>query len=376
MSDPFEKPPRILHIAESAQGGVGTYLAEILPDQARRFGGTAVRALVPAEHAAHVSGVDRHLLATWRRGDRSPFAVARFAWAVRREIARFRPTIVHAHSSVAGGVLRLMARRGRPRYRIVYCPHGWAFDRRSLPAKKRLIERIEHGLAPYTDAIVLISAHERDEAIRIGIDPGRLSLILNGIGSRPPAHAARWNDRRLKVLFVGRLDQQKGYDTFLDAIAPLDDRIAVRVIGEAVAGKAQLRGSHAENLGWRSLAEVATEIAAADVVVMPSRWEGFGLVALEAMRERRAVLATAVGGLREIVVDGVTGRLVAPDHPGQLMRALTDHDVATWRAMGVAGRARYEACFTAERMNREIAALYAALPAPAVGPRRRIEAHA
>ena len=62
---------KILHIAESAQGGVGTYLTEILADQARRYGRDRVRALVPAQHAAHLSGVDRRLLVTWRRRARS-----------------------------------------------------------------------------------------------------------------------------------------------------------------------------------------------------------------------------------------------------------------------------------------------------------------
>ncbi|MEJ8630106.1 glycosyltransferase [Sphingomonas sp. I4] len=63
------------------------------------------------------------------------------------------------------------------------------------------------------------------------------------------------------------------------------------------------------------MSEVATEIAAADVVAIPSRWEGFGLVALEAMCGSCAVVASSVGGLREIIVDGVTGYLVPPTVP-------------------------------------------------------------
>lgn len=359
---------KVLHVAESAKGGVGTYLAEILPDQARRYGIENVRALVPAQHAAHISGVDRHLLLTWRRQERSALGIIHLASVMRREIARFRPNVVHAHSSIAGGILRLLYSWTKPPFRIVYCPHGWAFDRRSLTLKAKLIERIERSLAPAADRIVLISDHELREGLRIGIAPERLSRILNGIADIPPVRPARWDGDRIRMLFVGRLDTQKGLDTLLDAAAPIANRISLRVIGKAIAGPATRPRPHhgfVEYLGWRSLAEVATEIAAADVVVIPSRWEGFGLVALEAMRGGCAVVASAVGGLREIVLDGETGYLVAPDNPERLMNVLGLHGRDTWRAMGAAGRTRYETLFTAERMNQEIAALYGDLTAPA-----------
>lgn len=371
---------KILHVAESAQGGVGTYLAEILPDQALRYGSNHVRAIVPADHIGHLSGVDRRSLTTWRRGDRSAMAAVRLAVAIRREIATFRPSLVHAHSSLAGGVLRLMyGWSGRP-FRIVYCPHGWAFDRVALAIKNRVIAHIERNLAASADRIIVISEHERAAALAIGINPARLTLVLNGIADVPPARPARWDDERIKVLFVGRLDQQKGFDTLLDAVEPLQDRVALRVIGKAVAGpmaSPRPRRSQVEYLGWRSLAEIATEIAAADVVAIPSRWEGFGLVALEAMRAGVAVVASAVGGLREIVVDGETGRLVPPDSPERLMRALSEHDRETWHVMGAAGRARYEAMFTARRMNAELATLYQELtPEPAAYPLGPAAAHA
>jgi glycosyltransferase involved in cell wall biosynthesis len=371
---------RVLHVAESAQGGVGTYLAEILPEQARRYGPDNVRALLPRNHTAHVSGVDRRMLATWRRDDRSAFATMRLAYAIRREIGSFSPSIVHAHSSMAGGIVRLMYGWKRPPFRIVYCPHGWAFDRESSAIKNRVIARIERELAKATDRIVVISEHERAAALRIGIDPGHLTLILNGVADLPPARPARWHDGRTKVLFVGRLDQQKGFDTLLDAVEPIGDQVALRVIGKAVAGPATAprpRRPEVEYLGWRSLAEVATEIAAADVVAIPSRWEGFGLVALEAMRAGVAVVASAVGGLREIVVDRETGRLVPPDSPERLMSALTEHDREAWRAMGTAGRLRYEAMFTARRMNTQLASLYEELaPSFTIRPLGTAVAHA
>lgn len=351
---------RILHVAETAMGGVGTYLAELLPLQAAGFGSQNVRALLPDEHAGHVTGVNKQMIRRWHRAGRSPLNLLRLIIAIRREVARFRPTLIHAHSTFAGAVLRLMYRSADRPFRVVYCPHGWAFDRPSSSAKNRAIARIERALAPLCDQIVIISEHERREGMRIGIPEQLMTLVLNGIADVPPARPAHWVDSRLKVLFVGRLDRQKGFDTLLDAVEPLADRMCVHAVGKAVAGPAMTRtGSRVVDfLGWRSLAEIAGEIAAADVVVVPSRWEGFGLVALEAMRGGCAVVASNVGGLREIVVDGVTGRLVPPDTPERLMEVLSEGDVARWKRMGEEGRKRYLSLFTAGRMSDELAQLY------------------
>ncbi|MCC2976609.1 glycosyltransferase [Sphingomonas sp. PL-96] len=350
---------KILHVAETAKGGVGTYLAELLPLQAQSFGARNVRMLVPAAHAGHVTGVDKQMVRCWRRSGRSPLNLLRLALAIRTEVARFNPTLVHAHSSFAGAVLRMMYPSERP-FRLVYCPHGWGFDRPSSHAKNRMLAMVERALASKCDEIIVISEHERSEGLRIGIPHASMSLVLNGISDGPPSLPSHWEDERLKVLFVGRLDRQKGFDTLLDAVAPLADRICVRALGEAVADprKSRTGGEGIQLLGWRSLAEIAGEIAAADVVVVPSRWEGFGLVALEAMRGSCAVVASDVGGLREIVVDGVTGRLVPPDAPGRLMEVLSHGDRAYWKRLGKEGRRRFVSFFTAERMNADLVQVY------------------
>jgi glycosyltransferase involved in cell wall biosynthesis len=97
-----------------------------------------------------------------------------------------------------------------------------------------------------------------------------------------------------------------------------------------------------------------------DAVVMPSRWEGFGLVALEAMREARAVLAARVGGLAEIVVDGETGLLFTPDDVRSLEDAIVRCAEFDLAGLGLKGRTRFEAAFGAERMAQEIDDVYTA----------------
>jgi glycosyltransferase involved in cell wall biosynthesis len=111
-------------------------------------------------------------------------------------------------------------------------------------------------------------------------------------------------------------------------------------------------------LGWLSPAQIHAQLRAADIFVAPSRWEGLGLAAIEAMRAGVMVVASDVGGLREVVQDGVTGRLAKPGCADALRQALLADDASARAAMGREGRRRYLQRFTAERMNDEILALY------------------
>lgn len=94
---------------------------------------------------------------------------------------------------------------------------------------------------------------------------------------------------------------------------------------------------------------------------MPSRWEGFGLSALEAMRAGKAVVASQVGGLPELVQTGVIGMLVKPNSVDDLVQTLQSLTAANTTSMGQVSREIYESKFKAERMNKEILELYASL---------------
>jgi glycosyltransferase involved in cell wall biosynthesis len=92
--------------------------------------------------------------------------------------------------------------------------------------------------------------------------------------------------------------------------------------------------------------------------VVPSRWEGFGLVALEAMRCGCAVVASRVGGLSEVVDDGVTGLLFEPGDAAGLAALLSTTSASKLAALGVAGRQRFERLFRIDRVDAELDALY------------------
>ena len=352
---------KILHVAESIKGGCGTYLNEIVALQAASLGPHRVRCLVPREHALHLSRLDAASLRTFARPSRLG-GLPHLLRALAQQVRYWKPDLVHAHSTFAGALSRMLSLLGTMPP-IVYCPHGWVFDVEQPGLARWATRGAERWMAPRSARIVAISEAERRLGELAGIEPRRLVLVPNGI--RPDVTAARapWPTARLRVLFVGRLDRQKGVDVLLDAVRGLGDVASVRIIGEAVVGAGgPMRGEdngHVEFLGWLDQAGVAAQINACDVVAMPSRWEGFGLVALEAMRAGKAVWASAVGGLPEIVVDGVTGRLFPAGDAAALRSLLLRTGRDELRRLGAAGRGRFAAHYTSDRTHAALMQLYA-----------------
>jgi len=191
--------------------------------------------------------------------------------------------------------------------------------------------------APWCDRIVCVShAVRRFHARRSGLPGWKYTVIPNGIDADAYARSeevrarrrAEWGipDDHVLLAFVGRLDRQKGVDVLLEAMDRLAERnCAVRLV---LAGDGPQRAMVAERLSHsragrltRMLGfvhDVAGVLSAADVLVAPSRWEGFGLAAAEAMAAGLPVIATRVAGLSEIVSDGQTGLLIPPDDPAAL----------------------------------------------------------
>jgi glycosyltransferase involved in cell wall biosynthesis len=354
---------RVLHIAEILRGGIATVFNEIVPPQIEQFGAGNVQLLVPEQQASDLSAIPRDCIRTFDRRNRRLGLRSLFRECMS-VLHSFNPDIVHIHSTVAGLLVRSRLRTSSWRGRVVYCPHGWAFDVSNARSLRYGIERVEHFLSARTDRIIAISDHEYREGVRIGIDPQKLVVIENGISrSRQTVQAAEWNDHRVKVLFVGRLDRQKGVDVLMRAAATLGDRIHVRVAGGRVTGNG-VRMEVPPNvalLGWLSPTEVESQMRAADLVCMPSRWEGFGLVAIEAMRAAKPVVASRVGGLAGLVEDGKSGLLVAKEDAVELASALVSRSSAEWAQMGEFAKARFLRSYTSDRVHRDIMALYESL---------------
>lgn len=352
---------RILHVAETIKGGCGTYLNQVVSHQLKDERIEVVRVLIPAEHASQLEEVPvEHVAVFDRGGRRSVLALTNLARQLLAQVREFRPDCIHLHSTFAGIVGRTVLRLAGIEVPVIYCAHGWAFDMQRSAFKNRLIAATERVLSIFCDRVVTISEYERQRGLDAGLSPDKMITVLNGIVDRaPPPHPEPRAKRRL--LFIGRLDRQKGIDVLLQAIGEMPDRFELRIAGSAVvspADKAAFEGAHVTLLGWCNEEQIQGELARCDLLVVPSRWEGFGLAALEAMRAGRAVVASAVGGLPEVVEGGVTGILVKPEDPAALGAALLSIDDASLVAMGAAGRARFLAHFTIDRTAEALVALY------------------
>lgn len=365
---------RVLHVVQSLKGGTASYLNEILPDQAQRWGHSCVGLVVPEADleylAPELADCPRFLFPDARR---DPLSLARFMYATAAAYRMFEPDIVHLHSTFAGAVGRVLLLPRIDRPKVVYCAHGWAFDREQS-ASAGAIAAVERLLARMTDAIVNISAAEGRSAALRGVRARRNVVMPNAIAdtacggeAKREAVATRlgYDRSKINLLFVGRHDRQKGADIAEAAAALLPaDRFHLHNIGAAVVGGAETLGSAPPNvtrLGWLAREDVLQHMRAADALVVPSRWEGFGLAAIEAMRAGTAVFVSAAGALPEIVVDGMTGCVIAGNAPEAYAAAIGGLDRSALTAMGVAGRSRFEKLYRRERLLSELDGLYRSL---------------
>jgi glycosyltransferase involved in cell wall biosynthesis len=354
-------PLTILHAAETIRGGIATYFNELHALQRETF--RQVHYVVPADHRSELVEIDDRYISLFGRTGRNFASLLRLARQTVAEVRRLKPDIVHIHSTFAGLVLRpiLIFMPSRPK--IIYCPHGWAFSRETSRVSTIMTGLFERLLARRTDRIICVSNDEYRAAQRAGISEKRLSLVVNGLSTarkKASPSQASWDSNRLKVLFVGRLDRQKGFDLLIEAAEMLKNLADIRMIGSPVVNsreKIQLP-SNVQMLGWLDRKQIEIQLDLADLTVIPSRWEAFGFVALEAMRAKKAIVAFRAGALPEIVEDGVTGIICDPISARALKDGLQKAKERDLSEMGAKGSARFMEFFSIERTHAALADVY------------------
>lgn len=205
--------------------------------------------------------------------------------------------------------------------------------------------------------IIAVTKEEVRYLVSLGVQSKRISVIPNGIN---PAEFVGKAERRhnldfVSILFVGRVyPDQKGLETLIRAVSQIANSVGWRlnIVGEDWGGAAgilqlaQKLGIHGrvKVLGRLSSAKLIEAYQAADLLVMPSLFEPFGIVLLEAMASGLPVVASRVGGIPEVIEEGKTGLLVAPGNPEELRTALESmlSDDRLRERMGQAGRERAE----------------------------------
>lgn len=356
-------PKRILHVSEAPLGGVISCVQELVQGQVN-LDLDSVEVVTPAINLPIFAGIhsDKLRMTSFAYDRGSIQGLARLARLTVARARATRPDIIHIHSTIAGAVIRL-CRPFLPREtRIVYCPHGWAFAREDMALKNRLIGLLERLLSPLSDRILCVSSTERSDAAAVGIADRRTVVIENGVGPRAIAPMPRPAGPRKVIAFAGRFDRQKGFHTYVEVMRQLGDEARGIAIGQPVLADADLSLSdlppNIELMGWQPRERVLELCAGADMLLMPSRWEGFPLVALEAMQAGTSVWATRVGGLRDIIVEGETGQLFDLDDVEAIVTALRATPREELWAQGERGRARYLERYTAQLMNTRVMALY------------------
>lgn len=267
--------------------------------------------------------------------------------------------LVHGHMPISGLLARLAARaEGVPR--VAYTCHGFLFNQPGPLWRRGLSLGLEWLGGRLTDTLLTVSEEEARDARRLHIHP-QATAVLNGRDPalfRPDAAARAAVRAELGVaegdcvvIAVSRLVRHKGYPELLAAM-PQVPGARLWVVGERLASDhgealephfaraAALMGGRLQRLGYRH--DVARLLAAADIFVLPSHFEGLPMSIIEAMLAGLPVVATAVRGPREQVVPGETGLLVPPATVQPLAAALARLAAnAGLRAqMGAAGRAR------------------------------------
>lgn len=362
------EPIKVLHVAETLIGGPASYINAVLTDQIGHFGREGVRVIGPSDHLRYIA--DPSVCVGFERSGRDFVSARRLKRCIEDVLAAFDPEIVHLHSFFAGFVTRTMVdRKSLAGRSVIYCPHGWAFSRRVSLASRWMSRGVEWALQGRADAIHCISQHEYLCGARAGISGDRMFCLPNRIPDAPvePFRAPPSTfspAASLRVAFVGRLDQQKGFDVLVQAA-----RIARAGVEFAVAGAPAVDGfgkgepipANMLLLGWLSPAETQALVREADVVVVPSRWEGFSLAALEAMRAGKALVASRVDALPELVDHRITGLLTPPCDARALADALGSLSRERAREMGRAARRKFELFFSFEMYANALRWRYGAL---------------
>jgi glycosyltransferase involved in cell wall biosynthesis len=319
--------PRVLHLTQPVDGGVARVVSDLT--SAQLAAGMHVTVACPDSALADRLRAAGANVRPWR-ATRSPGpSLAGEVRRLARVVADVRPDLVHAHSAKAGLAGRLAVRGRIP---TVFQPHAWSFEAVGGVTAALALAWERRG-ARWAHRTVCVSEAERATGLRAGID-GRWAVVPNGVDPerfRPAdgaaARAALLPDVPAEVplaVCVGRLCRQKGQDVLLAAWEAVRARVpgALLVLVGDGPDRDRLRPSTAVRLVG-AVADAAPWYRAADLVVLPSRWEGMALAPLEAMACGRPVVVTDVDGAQESLPSALRPHCLVPaQNPAALADAV------------------------------------------------------
>ena len=289
--------------------------------------------------------------------------------------------VIHCHTSKGGFIGRLAAKLAGSKI-IIYSPHGDIFEGYFCKLATDFFILLEKFAARFTDKIINLTKREIERFLEYGIGTRQqLKHIYNGIDIQYYEHAISSNLRKRDEFglskddficaTVGRLVPVKGHTYLIKAIHKV-----VKVIPEArflFVGDGEIKSKLSEEIRSLDLQEnifllgsrndIATILSCIDIFLLPSLNEGFGMALIEAMAEKKPVIATNVGGIPEVVIDGETGILVPPKDPEAFSSAIIKlyKNPELSRRMGLAGYNRAKRLFDITTTVHNLERLYSNL---------------
>lgn len=292
----------------------------------------------------------------------NPVADGRSLRYILNIVSLFKPDLIAAHSSKTGILGRLASQITK--VPCVFTAHGWSFTT-GIPEPNRTIYRwLEKLFAPLADKIICVSEYDRQIGLKAGMNPQQLLTVHNGMKDVPStlkAEPAQSNP--IKVAMVARFDRQKDQATLIEAFQNLDAELVLVGDGPSLVTIRQLVtrlgiSDKVKFLGFRQ--DIAQILADVQIFTLISHWEGLPCTIIEAMRAGLPVVASDVGGVKEIVVDNETGYVVPRGNVQELCQKLSYllNNEQVRISMGKLARQKYESQLTFKHMYDQTLATY------------------
>ena len=371
-----DKPRRIMHlIASNAFGGPEKQIVEHLVRLDReRYQGLVASFNEKNRPSEILDHACRRGLPAWGIDMAGPWdgrALVRLGRLV--DEARVDILCVHGYKSAVFGLIAARRRR----LPVLAFSRGYTGEN----LKVIFYEWLERQALKRADGIVSVSHGQKERLTALGVRGRRSWVVHNAVGAangrtcRDPVRHGRVceslgvpRDARL-IVAAGRLSPEKGHRFLIDAIGRVSkvmEGVTCVLCGDGPCRTRLERQAHEMDVehvcrfaGFRR--DLDAIFTAMDLLVLPSLTEGFPNVVLEAFACAQPVVATRVGGVPEVVEDGISGFLVSPARADLLADKIREclNDPVRMRAMGEAGRRRVEQDFTFERQAQELESIYA-----------------
>lgn len=364
---------RVLHVMRPAEGGLKKHLLELCRGLDNRRFQVFIAAPEGKQLAEELNASAVTVLPCALAGTLNPWKDLKALWQLICYIKKNRIQIVHTHGFKAGLLGRVAARLANVPV-IITTSHNFIYDRRLNPQLQKVVVVVQKYLASWTDHIIAVSnALAQQIASMEGVPAEKITTIYNGICHNQTIPVADFHKKFImaecrNIAVIARLIREKGVHMFI--------RMAAEVVKLFPEARFYIVGDGPERTNLEKLVanlkltnvviflgfnkEAAALMPFFEIIVVPSLSEGLSIVALEAMFAKKAVVASNVGGLPEVVEHNNTGLLFevgnVAEGAAQIIKLLQDQDLSR----RLAEEAYKKAChsFTSEQMCRNTAALY------------------